>query len=566
MDSNKSHQKKKTKQLKFENYDSLHKNLDEFIQSCLNKYKFVDPKKEFYDVTGENKDFIISHKSTIPDLVIWNKTFNKNECFQEGDTSKSNPFPRYKFFLHLKNSNGKKRTDNTSNTSNTSDKDNISMDKINLKEDNCFKKKENEYEIKGQNEDIKMNKSSEINKIKDLNEFKNSENDFSDMNSINTNINKCNIINSYNQPIKNNIINFNNNTFLSQNNYSNSNGKYFPRINNNQNIRFQTDNNVQIVPFNNYYYNINTPQNIYNSNSQMSLNLVSPNYNNKRLQNNLYYDYKYMNNNQMKNMDNLFHQNKFSFPHKNKNKKSMNDYYQKQFKQNELLMNFVYSYLQIKGWRIFKNNGNYISNFTSFELFTFLTERLKNNIDIKMFIVGMSNESMIFNGEQIYIILSQTLPIILQKKQNELMQNEIFKKQRILKENEEKNISSRSQMNNINDMSKNYMNNNYNIMPNKDTSYDNENIDIREQNDIDNYNFNLYNGQNLMNYNEEDNRNVNGDSTYNNSEEKKYNININDFSRNNEYEKISNNLFMNSDHEGQRFGNFDSSIFGTAHQ
>jgi hypothetical protein len=319
------------------------------------------------------------------------------------------------------------------------------------------------------------------------------------------------------------------------------------------------------MPFNNNYFHINAPQNIYNNNTQMGINLAPHNYNNKRVQNNLYYDYKYINNYQANNMDNLIHQNKFSFPHKNKNKKSMNDYYQKQFKQNELLMNFVYSYLQIKGWRIFKNNGNYISNFTSFELFTFLTERLKNNNDIKMFIVGMSNESMIFNGEQIYIILSQTLPIILQKKQNEFMQNEIFKKQRIMKENEEKLLSSRSQMNNNNDMSKNYMNNN-NIMSNKDISYDNENIDIHGQNDSDNYNynFNLYNGQNLMNYNEEDNRNVNGDN--NNSEERKYNININDDGRDNEYEKISNNLFMNHGHEGQRFGNFDSSIFGTAHQ
>ena len=564
MDSNKSLQKKKIKQLKYENYDSLHKSLDEFIQSCLNKYKFVDPKKEFYDVTGENKDFIISHKSTIPDLVIWNKTFNKNECFEEGDLSKSNPFPRYKFFLHLKNSNGKKRTDNTSNTSNTSDKEDISMEKINLKEDNCIKNKQNEYGIEEKCEDIKINKSSQSNKIKDVNELKNTENNFSNINSINANINKANIINSYNQPMKNNNISLNNNSFLSKSNYSNNNGKYFSRINNNQNIRFQTDNNFY-MPFNNNYYQINAPQNIYNNNCQMGLNLVPLNYNSKRLQNNLYYDYKYMNNNQAKNIDNFIYQNKFSFPHKNKNKKSMNDYYQKQFKQNELLMNFVYSYLQIKGWRIFKNNGNYISNFTSFELFTFLTDRLKNNTDIKMFIVGMSNESMIFNGEQIYIILSQTLPIILQKKQNELMQNEIFKKQRIIKENEQKDLSMRSQMNNNNDMSKNYMNNNI-IMYNKDISYNNENIDIHGQNDSDNYNFNLYNGQNLMNYNEEDNRNVNGDSNNNNSEEKKYNININNEGRDKEYENISNNLFMNSSHEGQRFGNFDSSIFGTAHQ
>ena len=97
----------------------------------------------------------------------------------------------------------------------------------------------------------------------------------------------------------------------------------------------------------------------------------------------------------------------------------MNDYYQNQFKRNELLMNYVYSFLDTKGWFIFTNDGVYLSNYTSFELFKFLTNCLKNNIDLKMYTIGMQTDNAIFNGEQIYIILSQTLPLILQKKQNE---------------------------------------------------------------------------------------------------------------------------------------------------
>ena len=117
------------------------------------------------------------------------------------------------------------------------------------------------------------------------------------------------------------------------------------------------------------------------------------------------------------NKNNRFFQNKFSVPSLSiiKNKKSINDYYRNQFKQNELLMNFVYSYLDKKGWIIFKN-AKYIWNFTSFELFSFLTNILKNNGDLKLLMIGMHDNSMVFNGEQIYIILSQTLPIILQKK------------------------------------------------------------------------------------------------------------------------------------------------------
>lgn len=68
------------------------KNLDEFIQKCLDNFKFVEPKKELYDATGNDKDLIISHKSTIPDLVIWNKTFNKNKCFIGANTSLPNEF------------------------------------------------------------------------------------------------------------------------------------------------------------------------------------------------------------------------------------------------------------------------------------------------------------------------------------------------------------------------------------------------------------------------------------------------------------------------------------------
>ena len=83
--------------------------LDEFIQQCLNMFKFVDPKEEFYEATGKEKDLIISHKSTIPDLVIWNKIFNKNECFEEANTKKPNPFPRFQFFLRIKSTKSKKK-------------------------------------------------------------------------------------------------------------------------------------------------------------------------------------------------------------------------------------------------------------------------------------------------------------------------------------------------------------------------------------------------------------------------------------------------------------------------
>ncbi len=71
-----------------------HKALDEFIQNSLDKYYFVDPMQEMYEATGVYSKFIVSNKSAIPDLVIWNKKFNKNECFYEANTKEYNPFPR----------------------------------------------------------------------------------------------------------------------------------------------------------------------------------------------------------------------------------------------------------------------------------------------------------------------------------------------------------------------------------------------------------------------------------------------------------------------------------------
>lgn len=72
-----------------------HKGFDEFIQNSLNKYAFVEPWKDLYEATGVYSQYIVSNKSAIPDLVIYNKKFNKNECFFENKSTYFNPFPRY---------------------------------------------------------------------------------------------------------------------------------------------------------------------------------------------------------------------------------------------------------------------------------------------------------------------------------------------------------------------------------------------------------------------------------------------------------------------------------------
>ena len=57
------------------------KKFDEFIQESLNKYFYVEAWDKLYSITKKDSYDIINDNSTIPDLVIYNKSFNKNDCF-----------------------------------------------------------------------------------------------------------------------------------------------------------------------------------------------------------------------------------------------------------------------------------------------------------------------------------------------------------------------------------------------------------------------------------------------------------------------------------------------------
>ena len=519
MYSSKSYQEKVKQKIDLDN--TLHKNLDKFIQSCLSKYKIIEPQKELYDKCGSDKNLIISHKSTIPDLVIWNKTFNKNECFNNCDTSKINPFPRYKFFLRLNHSKDKKKK----NKKNKNKKNKNLSGQCNLK---SLPVNNEQKILNNEKEKNNLEKISNLIEKIDLKDSKKDEpQEYDKVDTKEKTDKKENILSSLSpQEEKEKII---------ENSLSNEDNSNFIRFINShhqtqvknagKNLTFNTEKNntnksiISPSSFQNNNNKYETP-NSYNNNNLNSLNQNTSFRNNSSINYGTnYLNIQSYNNNRIS----LFSNNKtnnysvFSpATNKNKSKKTMNDYYPNQFKQNELLMNFVYSYLETRGWIVFENNGNYISNYSSFELFAFLTNILKNNNDLKSYIVGMPNNSTMFNGEQIYIILSQTLPIILQKKQYELIQHE--------KEVEKKN--------------KNIENENI-----KNTS--------KKENDESNYNnLNCYR-RNISNYNKnekEDNKDVCEENE--DDEDNYYDFNLN-----------NNNFFLNQQQE-LKCDNFDSSIFG----
>ena len=355
-----------------ENKIKMQKSLDAFIQNCLNKFRFVEIKKELFPNIGEFTNLIISNKSIIPDLVIWNKSFNKYECFKDMKDSKAfYKYPRTHFYIKINNT-----------------EENIKKGK-NVEQKIIEKKYENNnYEnLVRQVDKLDLRHIDEIKTKKDKkgNEIDGLEN--------------CDKI--HNKPV--NHINVINN---SSNNKDIFNNIHYISEKSKDNISFQNNSN------NNY---------------------IAP---------------------------------------VNQEKKKMNDFYQNQFKQNELLLNYVYSNLDKKGWILFTNSGDYLSNFTSFELFTFLTNILKRKGDVKMYIIGMQTDSLIFNGEQIYIILSQTLPIILQKKQLEC---EMMRKKKI-KGNEDKRLLK------LNDNEKENICNNYS--PKK---YDKNSGNVQEKDSFNKY-------------------------------------------------------------------------------
>ena len=354
------------------------KNLDDFIQKCLDNFKFVEPKKELYESTGTDKDIIISHKSTIPDLVIWNKTFNKNNCFIGANTSVQNEFPRFLFYIKIKQN---KKTKNN-----------------NLKNNN--KKNNNDFDI----------------------EF--FENDNKNKNAKNNNIN-----NNINTETKTNI------NITKQQNKNNSNIK----LKNNKNNTIN-DKNVN--------QDINEEKNKFSINPNIKVNA---NLNNINTINNI----NSINNINNSNMINL-------------------------------TIYLIQLYMDKNGWIILTKDEHFSGPGTSIDLFQFLQEKIKENINLNELIIIDLNKQVKYFGNYFFMLLSNILPSLIQKKQMELMKfetlmNKQFKNQKPFYD------SIYYNNNNFNINKNNY---NYNFF-----NYNNFNNNIENNNLINNQ---LFSGRNYI--------------------------------------------------------------------
>ena len=521
---------------------------DDFIQNSLDKFKFVDPMPEMYEATGNDANFIISHKSTIPDLVIWNKTFNKNECFEGADYNADNPFPRFQFYLRVKtikpgdpnqkkkkekkvvkekpkikppseksstNLKGVKKNSITQGTPMNSQGNNSFGENDNSQEDielvkafneiklgpqphqnnpmtnNAMENNqiENEENFEMPNEDMKNLKGKDPLMFDfDINNLRGEDNT-KDKNSIKTNPMPNN--QNFDQFNQDNMNKEDPNVFQNFMNKDYENMFFNNSTSNQPPIQNKEDNNM---------FNILSSSNQQSQQNQMMLNdprsssSSSLDRSQKKKKKDSMKGQKKpkvsskgsfrgdeFQNNPNQNFNpqgNFFPPNQFQekqpFFDNNPNQGNMNNFpmsppnmYQNNFmlqqqQQNEILLNIVANYFEKKGWIMIGNDGRIMAQFTSFELFQFLTEKLNSYFNIAMIAITDIENNLVFTGDKIYYILSQTLPIIIQAKQNQLM---MIEQNNYNNNKKNKKKKSKGSSNNLfgNEPSPQEMQNHYNI-------------------------------------------------------------------------------------------------------
>ena len=261
------------------------KKFDNFIQDALNKYITVDAWDELYKSAGDNHKDIISDKSTIPDLVIYNKGFNKLDCFYSLNKKGRNiKFPRKLFVLRPKKV---KEYD---------------ISKPYIIQESKNKEEKKPFEFKSIPENIESKYLPEKNKICDeLNEFFKAGND----NGIKVklikeneknDVNKDNSQNKFQHPKFNNINDYYQKMF--------QNIQYQNYINRNKGINKENNNNNNFSSMLNYNLETNSLLNMTNNNSETTATSNTINF-----YSNINGDEQIEVNNYVKNLENFMREN-----------------------------------------------------------------------------------------------------------------------------------------------------------------------------------------------------------------------------------------------------------------
>ena len=519
----------------------IQKRNDQNIQKWLNCYKYYEEKEEFKQNTGKDFDLIISHRPTIPDLVIFNKPFNKNNCFCEANPDEINSFPRKKLFIkfdkkdkeQLKKYNLKKNKEYRFNSKknnpnemkikeNYNKKKKENIENIKKEEENKNEKEENEEEVEeegeGEEDDDdddgeddeeseeknndeedekekeKENDSKQDEKKEDLEgeenfeEKKNNENNNSSEEKINDKLNFSKPITSFFPKNNNNISNISNQNFGFMNNENCSTTSNTNNINNSSQSKMNLNNdNSSILEEISYegsiYNNINNlvdsksvsqygnesfsmNPNLQNNANNVNNNIGFNNNINNNLIQNLLNQSQINNNNQFSNFTN-------NIPFGLIGNNPLNIYNASLNLQNNLnlhislLTQYTFKYWKVRGWLLtFIKEGKKINRFTSFELFSFLNQKIIDNVKIDDYLITTENKEQQFTGGIVYVSFINIFPNVFNILKEESIK-QIGLNNLLLKSNNNNfGISNANVLNNLNNnnfLMNNFNNNNFNF-------------------------------------------------------------------------------------------------------
>ena len=152
----------------------------------------------------------------------------------------------------------------------------------------------------------------------------------------------------------------------------------------------------------------------------------------------------------------------------------------------------ISQFMLIKGWKLFNKNGEPIKSATSFELFSFLTDIIIHNLQLKDYIiVGINNDCNYLCGDEIYLPLMDILSSIYKNEKENFVKgnnNDICFKNNFSNSNI---IVNKNNFNNLNINNPN----NFKLGIN---NLDNNNI----------YKINIHNNNNLNNINDNNSNNL----------------------------------------------------------
>ena len=86
---------------------------------------------------------------------------------------------------------------------------------------------------------------------------------------------------------------------------------------------------------------------------------------------------------------------------------------------NQIIYFLANHFLEIKGWTLLDKNGYKINDFNSLELFSYLTNKISENIDLDNYKILAQDTENYYKGGNLFLSLFDMLYLVIKKKKEE---------------------------------------------------------------------------------------------------------------------------------------------------